>query len=59
MKIISLPFWSPSFSLFAVNGNLGAKTQRAWTSPGAEPGKGRVDVQSRLALGRTHLRFLA
>jgi len=57
MKVLSVPFRSPSFSLFALNGNLGTKTQQAWTRPAAETARGSVSVRSGLALARTHLRF--
>lgn len=32
VKIIPVPFQSPSFLLFALNGNLGTNIQQAWTS---------------------------
>lgn len=36
MKIIGVPFWGPSFSLFALNGNLGTDIQQARRSPTGE-----------------------
>lgn len=55
MEIVGVPFQSPSFSLFALNGNLGTNIQQAWMSPTAEPVEGYVRV--RLALARTQLRI--